>query len=344
MSVTVDDRHAIEAHRGRAAAFAEVGVRDRRWRSCARSATGLRHDARLAARVIGALEGLPLAHGLAGRLAHEHHRRAPRGGRGHGDAAPAPALLRARATGAECEALATAEATRAMRLLVVGHGRMGRLVEALAPGYGFEVAGVLGRSSTRTDAARAPSAARAYGGHRLLDRRGDARHGAAPRRRSACRGGRHHGLAGARERAAGRGGAVRSGRRGRGQLLARGQRAGRAQRDGGPAAGGCRRIRRLHPRGSPRGQEGRPLRHGARPAPRRGARRLPARRRHVVDPRGLHPGHSHGRLRRSGGDARARAHGARPRHVRARGARGGALGGWDARAGSRCGTCWDSAN
>jgi 4-hydroxy-tetrahydrodipicolinate reductase len=30
-----------------------------------------------------------------------------------------------------------------MRLLVVGHGRMGRLVENLAPEYGFEVAGVL---------------------------------------------------------------------------------------------------------------------------------------------------------------------------------------------------------
>jgi 4-hydroxy-tetrahydrodipicolinate reductase len=30
-----------------------------------------------------------------------------------------------------------------MRLLIVGHGRMGRLVEALAPEYGFEVAGVL---------------------------------------------------------------------------------------------------------------------------------------------------------------------------------------------------------
>jgi 4-hydroxy-tetrahydrodipicolinate reductase len=30
-----------------------------------------------------------------------------------------------------------------MRLLIVGHGRMGRLVEGLAPEYGFEVAGVL---------------------------------------------------------------------------------------------------------------------------------------------------------------------------------------------------------
>jgi len=34
-----------------------------------------------------------------------------------------------------------------MRLLVVGHGRMGRLVETLAPGYGFEIAAVLDRAS-----------------------------------------------------------------------------------------------------------------------------------------------------------------------------------------------------
>ena len=36
----------------------------------------LRGDARLATRVLGALEGLPLRDGLAGRLAAEHHRRA----------------------------------------------------------------------------------------------------------------------------------------------------------------------------------------------------------------------------------------------------------------------------
>ncbi|MGE0041339.1 MAG: 4-hydroxy-tetrahydrodipicolinate reductase [Vicinamibacterales bacterium] len=30
-----------------------------------------------------------------------------------------------------------------MRLLLLGHGRMGRLVEALAPDYGFEVAGIV---------------------------------------------------------------------------------------------------------------------------------------------------------------------------------------------------------
>jgi 4-hydroxy-tetrahydrodipicolinate reductase len=33
------------------------------------------------------------------------------------------------------------------RLLVVGHGRMGRLVEQLAPSYGFEVAGILERDT-----------------------------------------------------------------------------------------------------------------------------------------------------------------------------------------------------
>ena len=34
-----------------------------------------------------------------------------------------------------------------MRLLLLGHGRMGRLIESLAPDYGGEVAGVLGRAS-----------------------------------------------------------------------------------------------------------------------------------------------------------------------------------------------------
>ena len=29
------------------------------------------------------------------------------------------------------------------RLLLVGHGRMGRLVESLAPEYGFQIAGVV---------------------------------------------------------------------------------------------------------------------------------------------------------------------------------------------------------
>ena len=36
-------------------------------------------------------------------------------------------------------------------LLLIGHGRMGRLVEALAPESGFAVAGVVGRSTPRHD-------------------------------------------------------------------------------------------------------------------------------------------------------------------------------------------------
>lgn len=39
-----------------------------------------------------------------------------------------------------------------MRLLVVGHGRMGRLVEPLAPTYGFEVAGILDAESNEAGA------------------------------------------------------------------------------------------------------------------------------------------------------------------------------------------------
>lgn len=34
-----------------------------------------------------------------------------------------------------------------MRLLLIGHGRMGRLVETLAPEYGFDVAGAIARSN-----------------------------------------------------------------------------------------------------------------------------------------------------------------------------------------------------
>jgi 4-hydroxy-tetrahydrodipicolinate reductase len=45
-----------------------------------------------------------------------------------------------------------------MKLLVVGYGRMGRLVEALAPEYGCEVAGVLDEHNNRDGEALAPGA------------------------------------------------------------------------------------------------------------------------------------------------------------------------------------------
>jgi 4-hydroxy-tetrahydrodipicolinate reductase len=43
-----------------------------------------------------------------------------------------------------------------MKLLLIGHGRMGRLVEALAPEYGCEVAGVLDEDSNRAGEALGP--------------------------------------------------------------------------------------------------------------------------------------------------------------------------------------------
>jgi 4-hydroxy-tetrahydrodipicolinate reductase len=45
-----------------------------------------------------------------------------------------------------------------MRLLVVGHGRMGRLVEAFAAEYGFELAGVLDRASNEGGRGATPEA------------------------------------------------------------------------------------------------------------------------------------------------------------------------------------------
>jgi aspartate kinase len=60
VSVTVDDRRALEAIVKELRAFADVGCEDGMAIVCA-VGEGLRTDARLATRVLGALEGLPLA-------------------------------------------------------------------------------------------------------------------------------------------------------------------------------------------------------------------------------------------------------------------------------------------
>ena len=44
-----------------------------------------------------------------------------------------------------------------LRLLVAGHGRMGRLVETLAPEYGFEIAGLITRSNADAHVEWAPA-------------------------------------------------------------------------------------------------------------------------------------------------------------------------------------------
>src|SRR5690606_16522874 len=64
--------------------------------------------------------------GVAGGRPPEHHARDQRGGSRNG-ADPRPRAIPRRA---------------GMRILIVGHGRMGRLVESLAPSHGCEVAGI----------------------------------------------------------------------------------------------------------------------------------------------------------------------------------------------------------
>src|SRR5262249_36913785 len=61
---------------------------------------------------------------VAGGVPAQHHVRASRRGRASCDDAAARELL-------------------LMKLLLVGHGKMGRMVESLAPEYGCEIAGVL---------------------------------------------------------------------------------------------------------------------------------------------------------------------------------------------------------
>ena len=46
-----------------------------------------------------------------------------------------------------------------MRLLIVRHGRMGQLVEDLAPEYGFEVAGILEIEPVEVDRQHRPRSA-----------------------------------------------------------------------------------------------------------------------------------------------------------------------------------------
>ena len=51
----------------------------------------------------------------------------------------------------------SAPLTVPLRLLVAGHGRMGRLVETLAPEYGFEIAGLITRSNADAHVEWAPA-------------------------------------------------------------------------------------------------------------------------------------------------------------------------------------------
>ena len=215
-----------------------------------------------------------------------------------------------------------------VRLLIVGHGRMGRLVESLGP-----EAGVRDRRPRR-HRQRRPSGRLARGGRgdRLFDRGGGAgQRPAAGRARHAPRH-RHDRLAGPRS-----GGAARDGGR---------TRSASSRRRTSRWASICSwRWPRAPPSCSPRGRSSAPgftscitrqarraVGHGARDPRRRCSRRATICAIDVASTRaGSIPGHAHGRVRQPGRDDHADPHGARPHRLRARRARGGAVGARPAR-------------
>ena len=149
----------------------------------------------------------------------------------------------------------------------------------------------------------------------------------APRVAWHQRRGGHHGLVGG-----GGGGAPRRLRagdwpRGRADLRARRRRARGACQAGGCAARAVRARGSLAPRGPSCGQEGRPVGHGAPHSPVDARGRVAARHRRVLDARRLDPRHARDRVRRPVRQRDAHARRAGSLGVRARRARGRAVGG-----------------
>ena len=114
----------------------------------------LRTDPSLCAHVVGALEGLPIRMVSQAGLPSQHHRRAAVRTTGGSDGAPARPLLFDDSGAPRGERIWTRfgpgpdEGHRmSCRVLVVGHGRMGRLIEALAPDQSIEIAGIVSRDS-----------------------------------------------------------------------------------------------------------------------------------------------------------------------------------------------------
>ena len=329
-------RHApARRHRRQPAEFRRGRAASATWRSSASVGENLRADPALFGAAVTALDGDPAAAGVAGGVAAEHHVRAARRRRAAGDDAAARRALRS-----DVDAR-----TRLMRILLVGHGKMGRLVGELAPAVRAarspassipsrrahrrrSTMPTLGAASTSRSTSRSPDA--------VVDQRAGAR---AARHQPRAR---HDRLAGAR------GGAARR----RSPTPASASSPRRTSR---PASCCSRRSSRRR-RGCSRAQaEFGAWLHEAHHAAKKDAPSGTAlllkramergglsrgRSTSSSTRAGFIPGHAHGRLRRPGGIDYADAHGARPRGVRARRADGGALGPGQAAAGSRCTTCW----
>ena len=139
ISVTIDDASRLEKLVEELSAFADVRVEHDMAILCA-VGDGLRRDPRLATRILGSLEHFPLRmvsqaasrrnvtvvlqDAVAAAAMNHLHDRVLRARRRRPTEVARPGVVSA-------------------SLLIVGRGRMGRLVEALAPDYGFDVAGTV---------------------------------------------------------------------------------------------------------------------------------------------------------------------------------------------------------
>ena len=156
--------------------FAEVAIEEDQAIVCL-VGENIRYTPGVAARVFDALERHQRPHDLAGRVAAEPQLRGGGGGPACArcEALHARVLRRARPERLRCE-----WTPRMPKLAIVGYGKMGRLIEQLAPEYGFAVALKLDEFNNaglrRRD--RGELSRRRCGGRFLDSRRGRRKRGA----------------------------------------------------------------------------------------------------------------------------------------------------------------------
>ena len=138
VSVTIDDDRRLTAVMEGVADFAEVQA-ERGMAILCLVGDGLRRDPRIAARMLGVLYGFPLR-----MVSQAASRRNVTVVLRDADVPGAMSRLHEMFFGAAGhERRAEGLAAASVPLLLVGHGRMGRLVEGLASEYGMHVAGVI---------------------------------------------------------------------------------------------------------------------------------------------------------------------------------------------------------
>ena len=138
VSVTIDDNRRLQDIARGLSEFAEVTIEPEMALLCAvgenlrrRSGVCDPHARRSRRRAA--------ADGVAGGIEAQRHGRHPRQRCPGGDVAPAQRMV----CGVSRRNAGRGGAVSAMRVLIVGHGRMGRLVESLAPEAGVEIAGLV---------------------------------------------------------------------------------------------------------------------------------------------------------------------------------------------------------